>query len=249
MNPIRAAVFDYAEKKYGLKPEYPWVRYPEFAALKHADNQKMFGLFTSVPGNRIGLLNADPVEILSLKMRDPLLADMLVQQEGYTRGYHVSRGNWITVRLDGTVPAEDIFRLVDESFLATASAASRKKLRPPKEWIIPANPKYYDVQSAFREAEEINWKQGAGIKTGDTVYMYVASPVSAILYRCLVTETDIPSRFRKSTVTIKSLMRIRKLREYPPDRFTFDVLGKEYDIFAVRGPRGIPEKLSAALKK
>ena len=33
-------------------------------------------------------------------------------------------------------------------------------MRPPKEWIIPANPKYYDIQAAFRTSKEIDWKQG-----------------------------------------------------------------------------------------
>ena len=38
-------------------------------------------------------------------------------------------------------------------------------------------------------------------------------------------------------------------KRYPHDRFTFDRLGRDYGIFAVRGPRGIPEDLSKALKE
>jgi len=37
------------------------------------------------------------------------------------------------------------------------------------------------------------------------------------------------------------------LKEYEPDRFTFEKLGSEYGIYAVRGPRGIPESLSNAM--
>lgn len=37
-------------------------------------------------------------------------------------------------------------------------------------------------------------------------------------------------------------------KRYDPNKFTFDILGKKYGIFAVRGPRGIPESLSEALK-
>ena len=136
---------------------------------------------------------------------------------------------------------------MDESYLTTASARQKKKMRPPKEWIIPANPKYYDIQSAFAQADEIVWKQGAGIKTGDTVYMYVAVPVSAVLYKCAVTETDIPYHLKEGPVRIPRLMKIRLLKTYPPDQFAFDILGKEYGIFAVRGPRGIPARLSEAL--
>jgi hypothetical protein len=44
-------------------------------------------------------------------------------------------------------------------------------------------------------------------------------------------------------------MRFRFLKRYAPDRFTFEVLKNEYEIFAVRCPRGIPQKLSEALKQ
>ena len=53
--------------------------------------------------------------------------------------------------------------------MVTASAKTRQKVRPPKEWIIPANPKYYDIVGAFKVADEIDWKQGAGIKKGDGI--------------------------------------------------------------------------------
>ena len=92
-------------------------------------------------------------------------------------------------------------------------------------------------------------KQGAGIKKGDTVFMYVGAPVSAVLYRCKVTETDIPFEYQDRDLTIKALMKIRLQKRYAPDRFTFDILKSEYGIYAVRGPRGIPTSLSEALKK
>ena len=50
-------------------------------------------------------------------------------------------------------------------------------------------------------------------------------------------------------LTVKKVMKIRLQKRYKPDRFTFEVLGSEYGIFAVRGPRGIPEELSRALKR
>ena len=135
------------------------------------------------------------------------------------------------------------------SYLATASAKKKEKIRPPKEWIIPSNPKYYDVIHAFEEADIIDWKQGAGIKKGDTVYLYVAAPYSAVMYKCKVLETDIPYNHADKYLTIKALMKIKLQKRYAPDRFTFDVLKAEYGIYAVRGPRGIPNSLSAALKK
>ena len=245
---LREEIAAYIAKKYNVYPDFPFVRYPDYTVYRHKDNEKMFAFLTAVSGDRLGVPKEKEVDLLNLKLKDPLLVDLLVQQPGFSRGYYMKRGNWLSIRLDGTVPLEEVCHLLDESYLATASSATRKKLRAPKEWIVPANPKYYDIEAAFDRAEEIDWKQGIGIKKGDTAFMYVAARVSAILYQCLVTETDIPFYLEKGDVHVRRVMRIRLLRRYPRDRFTFDVLGKEYGIFAVRGPRGIPQKLSEALK-
>ena len=101
---------------------------------------------------------------------------------------------------------------------------------------------YYDSVHAFDHTDEIEWKQGAGIKKDDIVFMYVGLPVSAVLYKCVVTETDIPWHFETKGLTILKLMRIKLLKRYDPKKFTFEVLKDEYGIFAVRGPRRIPQK-------
>ena len=77
--------------------------------------------------------------------------------------------------------------------------------------------------------------------------MYVAAPVSAILYKCRVTETDIPYRYDDGNVHIKALMKLELQKRYPPGMFTFEVLGREFGIYAVRGPRGVPRSLSVVL--
>lgn len=245
----RDRLFDYVKKKYKAAPEYLWRRYPDYAVFRHADNRKWFGLVMNVRRDKLGLEGDGITDILNVKLSDPFLADVLVQQPGYLRGYHISRGNWVSVLLDGTVPFADICRWLDEGYAATASDEKKRKLRPPKEWIIPANPKYYDIERAFKEADEIDWKQGAGILRGDTVYVYVAAPVSAILYRCRVTETDIPFHYDDGSVRMKALMRIRLLKRYPEDRFTFAVLNDAFGVYAVRGPRSVPHSLSEALKR
>lgn len=246
---LRDRLFDYIKGKYDTDPEYPWMRYPDYAVFRHAENQKWFGIVMNVSRGKLGLSGDETVDVLNVKLSDPFLVDILIRQPGYVRGYHIRRGNWVSVLLDGTVPFEECCGWLDESCLTTAPKEKKRKLRPPKEWIVPANPKYYDIEAAFAEAGEIDWKQGAGIRKGDTVYMYVAAPVSAILYQCRVTETDIPFPYDDGKVRMKALMKIRLLKRYQPDRFSFSTLGKEYGIFAVRGPRGVPYSLSEALKK
>ena len=246
---MREEIFKYVKKKYSVAPDYPLPTAQSFPVLRHEDNRKWFAITMDVQREKLGLEGTDRVDIINVKMGDPLLADILSQRTGYFHGYHIRRGNWISILLDGTVPLEDICMWIDESYFVTASKHEKQKLRPPKEWIIPANPKYYDIEHAFDQTKEIDWKQGKGIRTGDTVYMYVASPVSAILYKCKVMKTDIPYDYQDGSLTIMSLMRIRLQKRYKPGKFTFDKLKGEYGVSAVRGPRGVPHSLSEALNK
>ena len=179
---MRQKLFEHVKKTYNAKPEYLWKKYPDYAIFRHCDNHKWFGLVMDVPRSRLGLSGDERVDILNVKLLDPLFVDMLIEREGIFRGYHIGKGNWISILLDGTVAFGEVCALLDESYLTTASKQKKEKVRPPKDWIIPANPKYYDIVHAFDDKDEIDWKQGAGIKVKDTVLLYVASPVSAILY-------------------------------------------------------------------
>ena len=174
-------LFSYVKKKYGVEPDYPFSTAPDYPVLRHEDNRKWFAIIMNAPGDKLGLQDTDRVDVINVKMGDPMLADMLIQQPGFFRGYHISRGNWISILLDGTVALEEICRWIDESYTVTASKEKKQKIRPPKEWIIPANPKYYDIEHAFDGTKEINWKQGRGIRPGDMVFMYAAAPVSAMV--------------------------------------------------------------------
>lgn len=77
------------------------------------------------------------------------------------------------------------------------------------------------------------------------MFLYVGAPVSAVLYQCKVTETDLPWRFHPE----HKLMMIRLQKQFAPDCFPFERLKEEFDVRTVRGPRGVPEKLLKAFKK
>jgi len=67
---------------------------------------------------------------------------------------------------------------------------------PPREearvWMIPANPKYYDIDGCIEKYGEIYWRQHFNFQTGDTIYIYVSSPDSKVKYKCLVVGHDLP---------------------------------------------------------
>ncbi|SKB67329.1 Predicted DNA-binding protein, MmcQ/YjbR family [Lachnospiraceae bacterium] len=248
MASIKEEISNYIKKKYEADPEYLWKRYPDYAVYRHDDNRKWFVIIMDVDADRLGLHGTERVDIIDVKVDDMMLRDILLKQKGYLPGYHMNKGSWITILLDGSVPYDDICNMIDTSFMNTASKKKKDKFRPVKEWIIPANPKYYDIEHAFDNTDEIDWKQGAGIIKGDTVFMYVGSSVSAVLYKCKVTEIDIPYEYEDKNLKITALMKIKLQKRYAPDEFTFDKMKKEFGIYAVRGPRGIPNSLSEALK-
>ena len=245
----RQTVFDYIRKKYKVLPEYPWQKYDNNTVFRHPDNKKWFALVMGVQRIKLGIAGDAYVDVVNLKIEDMFYRDLIIREDGIMPAYHMNRKHWITVLLDGTVTDDRVFELIDMSFLATASAKKKEKIRPPKEWLIPSNPKYYDIVHAFDGTDTIDWKQGAGIKKGDVVFLYIGAPISEVLYKCKVTETNIPYHYQDENLTITALMKIRLLKRYPPEQFTFKILKSEYRIFAVRGPRGVPSSLSAALKE
>ncbi len=129
---MRQKLFDHVKKKYKAKPEYLWKRYPDYAIFRHSDNNKWFGLVMDVPRCKLGLDGDERVDILNVKLSDTFFADMLIQREGFFKGYHISKGNWVSILLDGTVAFDEICNLLDESYVATASKQKKQKIRPPK---------------------------------------------------------------------------------------------------------------------
>lgn len=165
-NSLREDVFRYVRKKYKSEIEYLWLSAPNYAVFRHQDNQKWYGLVMDIPRSKLGFSGEEIVDVLNVKLDSPLMVDLLSREDGYFPGYHISRGSWVSILLDGTVALEEICAWIDKSYQVTASARTKQATRPPKEWLIPSNPKYFDIVHAFDDKKEINWKQGAGIKEG-----------------------------------------------------------------------------------
>jgi predicted DNA-binding protein (MmcQ/YjbR family) len=233
------------EARYGEKPDNPFKNIEDIGIFRWPDNRKWYGIIMNI---REHLLTNEgkkddegsrTVEIMNVKV-EPEKMDELLRIPGIYPSYHMNRANWITILLDGTVPDEKIMELVDVS-RSFAINAGRKNGSSGEitKWIVPANPKYYDVEAAFKKSTDIIWKQSSNIHVGDTVYLYVAAPVSAVRYKCEVLEVNIPYEYRTKNVRMAHVMRIRLLKTYDPARFTFQWL-KSIGINTVRGPRNAP---------
>lgn len=245
----RKEILQYAAQQYGTIPECPWMKYPEYVVLRHTGNKKWYALIMNVPRNKLGLSGKEYVDILNIKC-DPVWELSLLSENGILPAYHMQKSGWVSVLLDGTVDKKTIFSLLTMSFdLTGPHKPKQKRLRPgTTEWIVPANPKYFDLEKAFSESEIILWKQSSSIAVGDIVYLYVASPVSAIRYKCKTTEVNIPYQYDDENISMQRVMKIQLLHRFDPAQLRLETL-KEYGITTVRGPRSVPNSLHYKIKE
>ena len=77
--------------------------------------------------------------------------------------------------------------------------------------------------------------------------MYVAAPYSALMYKCKAIEVDIPWNYEDRDLVVKKVMKIQLLASYGSDFMTFDRMKEEFGVYAVRGPRSMPNSLKEEL--
>ena len=93
---------------------------PQPAVLKVAG--KVFALFAAPAAD-------EPPDRVTVKC-DPEYASALVRDHAaITRGYHMNKRHWNTVALDGSVPAVEVYRMIDHSYDLVAPQRPARRLR------------------------------------------------------------------------------------------------------------------------
>jgi predicted DNA-binding protein (MmcQ/YjbR family) len=111
----------YCLKKEGrITEEFPFDEY----ALVFKVNGKMFNLI---------MTDAHPLTI-NVKCAPEWAIELRERYPAVTPGYHMNKKHWNTVLLDGTVPAKEIYSMIDHSFeLVAKSAGTSKKKKTAKK--------------------------------------------------------------------------------------------------------------------
>lgn len=250
MKTIKEQILAYAKKTYRSVPDAPFRTAPTYLVLRHNHTRKWYALFMDVPQEKLGLTGKVHMDILNIKC-SPILSGSLRMDKGFLPAYHMHRESWITILLDGTVPAKDIYPLLDMSYALTQEKSRRTgSLFRNTNWLVSANPKYYDIESAVNESEEHTfiWKQSNNIAVGDIVYLYVTAPVSAIRYKCRAIEVNIPYKYADENVSMSRVMRLQLLQSYDEKRVGLELM-KAHGVCAVRGPRSMPDSLIRELER
>ena len=230
--PQTKRIVSHIKKQYGARPEFLWKKFPDYAVFREKGSGKWFAIVMNVDGSKVSLEKKKEYEIIDVRC-DKKMIDALKDEKGFHEAYHMNKDSWLSIVLDESLDDEVIFSLIEQSHDVTDVS---------DHWIIPANPEYYDVVHCFDHSDSQLWKQSSDIHVGDIVYMYVASPYSAILYKCMAEETDIPYEYKDKKVSMNRVMRLRLLKRFDPKKYTFAYLNT-LGIRAIRGPRRLKKEM------
>lgn len=120
---LRDELSAYIADQYGVEPDYPWM--DNNCVFRHRENNKWFAVILEVPSDKLGLPSKEALDVLNLKC-DPLLAGAMRTQPGFHPAYHMNKEKWISIRLDGTVPLEQIVNYLAISYDLTGLKKKKK---------------------------------------------------------------------------------------------------------------------------
>ena len=120
------SVIEYARNTYGDELEFLWEKSPKNAILRRKDNRKWYAALLTIAKSKLGAFPDEEIEVLDLRAAPEAIPDMVDGKRVFA-GYHMNKKHWITLPLDGTLPAEEICAMLDTSY----ALAKGKKRNPP----------------------------------------------------------------------------------------------------------------------
>lgn len=127
------------------------------------------------------------------------------------------------------------------------------KVNNKSEWIIPANPKQYDHEGAFKDFGFIDWSQTRNVNVGDLVFLYWGNPEQRIFAMGKVEKVDLnadekvddSSYWRiNASESSNKFFRLKLIKFLNDDRLSIKELEKHGLIGAPMGGQRLNDKLS-----
>ena len=109
------SVLKHAFDTYGDEPEFLWEKFPKNAILRRKDNRKWYAALLTISKSKLGAFPDEEIEVLDLRAAPEAIPDMVDGKRVFA-GYHMNKKHWITLPLDGTLPAEEICAMLDTSY-------------------------------------------------------------------------------------------------------------------------------------
>ncbi len=217
-------IVDYIFSKYADTPSFEWIKHPSNSVFRNTNNRQPYAYIISTTSSE--------VESLYIRLPETRIIELL-KQKGCSSSEFLNDKKWIVLSLNNELDISHIKSYLDEAYLY---------VNQKSEWLVPANPKYYDIIGEFQKTDTTIWKQTGKMSVGDIVYLYLAAPISSILFKCEVIETDIPFLYADDNVKMNKVFRMRKLHTYKEGELSLNLL-KKHGITWIRGQRRLPSSL------
>ena len=234
-------------ERWGETPDCP---FSDDAGLvfRCPNNRRWYAIVMNVERRKLqGETGKDFVDVMNVKIEEEKL-EQLLAEPGVHVCYHMNKKKWVSIVLDGTVTDGRIMELLATSRALVAGISPASGGDRPQAWVIPANPKYYDIHEHLKHSDEQLWHQDFKARVGDIVYIYYGAPYSAILWQTKVIAADIPHDYSEKGRKTRLQMLLKLTHSYAADEFPRTRL-IALGLKSVRGARSVPQALQQVLKE
>ncbi|MEX5931833.1 MmcQ/YjbR family DNA-binding protein [Providencia hangzhouensis] len=116
----RSELVDYIQHNYGVDPETPWGKFPEYIVFRRRNNAKWFAVIIRISSNKLDTnKNEEMVNIVNLKAAPELIGSLRLKDDIYP-AYHMNKEHWITIKLPGSLTDSELKELIEDSYKLTA---------------------------------------------------------------------------------------------------------------------------------
>lgn len=108
-------LIDFIRDKYGDELEFLWRKFSDNAIWRRKDANKWYAVLLIVSKRKLGIDSDEVIEIIDLRIEPDNLVK-LIDNKKYFAGYHMNKKHWCTIKLDGSVPFEEICERISVSY-------------------------------------------------------------------------------------------------------------------------------------
>ena len=108
-------MIQYVTEKYQDDLEFLWKKFTNNAVVRNKLNQKWYGIFVSIPANKLGIDSDEMIEVLNVRYEKNKTEEIIDYKNIYP-GYNMNKNSWISIILDGNIENKVLFSLIDSSY-------------------------------------------------------------------------------------------------------------------------------------
>lgn len=114
----REGLKNFIRETYGISPDCPWMKHPDYEVFRHSDNKKWFAVIMDIPKSKLGLGGDENISVVNLKC-DTIMIGSMLSENGIYPAYHMNKTYWVTAALDGSADDETVKMLTRMSYKLT----------------------------------------------------------------------------------------------------------------------------------